>query len=82
MEKIQLCSDVKWVIHREMWPIPTFVLIPRITMDAAYFSKAIPSYLKILDIRKFHIFALRWRDEIRRSSQLRTLLKRVVVNRT
>ena len=43
--KIQLCSDVKWVIHREMWPIPTFVLIPRITMDAAYFSKAIPSYL-------------------------------------
>ena len=31
---------------------------------------------------KIHIFALRWRDEIRRSSQLRTLLKRVVVNRT
>ena len=24
---------------------------------------------------KIHIFALRWRDEIRRSSQLRTLLK-------
>ena len=40
------------------------------------------SFLKILDIWKFHIFALRWRDEIRRSSQLRTLLKRVVVNRT
>ena len=38
--------------------------------------------IKILDIWKFHIFALRWRDEIRRSSQLRTLLKRVVVNRT
>ena len=30
---------------------------------------------------KIHIFALRWRDEIKRSSQLRTLLKRVVVNR-
>ena len=29
-----------------------------------------------------HIFALRWKDETRRSSQLRTLLKRVVVNRT
>ena len=27
---------------------------------------------------KIHIFALRWKDEIRRSSQLRTLLKRVV----
>ena len=26
---------------------------------------------------KIHIFALLWRDEIRRSSQLRTLLKRV-----
>ena len=38
-------SCAKWVIHREMWPIPAFVLIPRITMDAAYFSKAIPSYL-------------------------------------
>ena len=35
--------------------------------------------MKILDIWKFHIFALRRRDEIRRSSQLRTLLKRVVV---
>ena len=31
---------------------------------------------------KIHIFALRWRDEIRRSSQLRTLLKLIVVNRT
>ena len=31
---------------------------------------------------KIHIFALRWRDEIRRSLQLRTLLKLVVVNRT
>ena len=31
---------------------------------------------------KIHIFALRWRDVIKRSSQLRTLLKRVVVNRT
>ena len=31
---------------------------------------------------KIHIFALRWGDEIRRSSQLRTLLKLVVVNRT
>ena len=31
---------------------------------------------------KIHIFALRWRDEIKRSSQLRTLLKWVVVNRT
>ena len=31
---------------------------------------------------KIHIFALRWRDEIKRSSQLRRLLKRVVVNRT
>ena len=31
---------------------------------------------------KIHIFALRWKDEIRRSSQLRTLLKRIVVNRT
>ena len=30
---------------------------------------------------KIHIFALQWRDEIRRSSQLRTLLKLVVVNR-
>ena len=28
---------------------------------------------------KIHIFALRWKDEIKRSSQLRTLLKRVVV---
>ena len=37
-----------------------------------------------LDFRymKIHIFALRWKDEIRRSSQLRTPLKRVVVNRT
>ena len=26
---------------------------------------------------KIHIFALRWKDEIRRSSQLRTLLKLV-----
>ena len=34
-------------------------------------------FLKILDIWQFHIFALRWGDEIRRSSQLRTLLKRV-----
>ena len=39
-------------------------------------------YLKILDIWKLHIFALWWKDEIRRSLQLRTLLKRVVVNRT
>ena len=31
---------------------------------------------------KIHIFALPWKDEIRRSSQLRTLLKQVVVNRT
>ena len=31
---------------------------------------------------KTHIFALRWKDEIRSSSQLRTLLKRVVVNGT
>ena len=31
---------------------------------------------------KIHIFALRWKGEIRRSSQLRTLLKRVIVNRT
>ena len=31
---------------------------------------------------KIHIFALRWKDEIRRSSQLRTLLKQVVVRRT
>ena len=31
---------------------------------------------------KVHIFALRWKDEIRRSSQLRTLLKLVVVSRT
>ena len=30
---------------------------------------------------KIHIFALRWKDEIRRSSQLRTLLKLVVVER-
>ena len=30
---------------------------------------------------KIHIFALRWKDEIKGSSQLRTLLKRVVVNR-
>ena len=29
---------------------------------------------------KIHIFALRWRDDINRSSQLRTLLKLVVVN--
>ena len=28
---------------------------------------------------KIHIFALRWRDEIKRSSQLRTLLKRVYI---
>ena len=27
---------------------------------------------------KIHIFALRWKDEIKGSSQLRTLLKRVV----
>ena len=31
---------------------------------------------------KIHIFALRWKDEIRRSLQLRTLLKQVVVNGT
>ena len=30
---------------------------------------------------KIRIFALRWKDEFKRSSQLRTLLKRVVVNR-
>ena len=29
---------------------------------------------------KIHIFALRWRDEVKGSSQLRTLLKRVVGN--
>ena len=45
-------------------------------------QKTILASLKILDIWKFHIFALRWRDKIRRSSQLRTLLRRVVVNRT
>ena len=28
---------------------------------------------------KIHIFALRWKDEIKRSSQLRTLLKLVVI---
>ena len=33
-------------------------------------------------IYEIHIFALRWRDEIKRSSQLRTLLKRVVENKT
>ena len=40
--------------------------------------------MKFEDFRymKIHIFALRWKDEIRRSSQLRTLLKRVVVSRT
>ena len=26
---------------------------------------------------KIHIFALRWRDEVKRSSQLRTLLKQI-----
>ena len=31
---------------------------------------------------KIHIFALRWRDEIKRYSQLRTPLKQVVLNRT
>ena len=35
--------------------------------------------MKIFRYMKIHIFALRWRDEIKRSSQLRTLLKRVVV---
>ena len=30
---------------------------------------------------KIHIFALRWKDEIKRSSQLRTLLKRVALHR-
>ena len=35
-----------------------------------------------LSYMKIHIFALWWRDEIKRSSQLRALLKRVVVNRT
>ena len=30
---------------------------------------------------KIHMFSLRWKDEIKGSSQLRTLLKRVVVNR-
>ena len=29
---------------------------------------------------KIHIFALRWRDEIKRSSQLRTQLKRVYLD--
>ena len=37
--------------------------------------------MTILDM-KIHIFALRWRDDIKRSSQLRTLLKLVVVNRS
>ena len=39
--------------------------------------------IKRKDLRymKIHIFALRWKDEIKGSSQLRTLLKRVVVNR-
>ena len=32
----------------------------------------------LLRYMKIHIFALRWRDEIKRSSQLRTLLKRAV----
>ena len=37
--------------------------------------------LEIKDFRymKIHIFALRWKDEIKGSSQLRTLLKRVVM---
>ena len=39
-------------------------------------------FLEDFRYMKIHIFALRWRDEIRRSSQLRTLLKLVVVNRT
>ena len=38
--------------------------------------------LKDFRYMKIHIFALRWKDEIKGSSQLRTLLKRVVVNRT
>ena len=35
--------------------------------------------MQIFRYMKIHIFALRWKDEIRRSSQLRTLLKLVVV---
>ena len=31
---------------------------------------------------KIHIFAMRWKDEIRRSSQLRTLLKLVLLTTT
>ena len=46
------------------------------------YSRDTETYRTIELILTIHIFALRWRDEIIRSSQLRTLLKRVVVNRT
>ena len=47
-------------------------------------KKKVSDFLGTKDFRymKIHIFALRWRDEIKGSSQLRTLLKLVVVNRT
>ena len=45
-------------------------------------SKVLTRRLQDFRYMKIHIFALQWRDEIKRSSQLRTLLKRVVVNRT
>ena len=38
------------------------------------------NFVTLFRYMKSHIFALRWKDEIRRSSQLRTLLKLVVVD--
>ena len=46
------------------------------------FLKLENSHYEDFRYMKIHIFALRWRDEIKGSSQLRTLLKRVVVSRT
>ena len=46
------------------------------------FTVAFTIFCRGFRYMKVHIFALRWRDEIKRSSQLRTLLKRVVINRT
>ena len=61
--------------------------IPDGRLGVIYFFESFEVFIQLETTRNFrymkiHIFALRWKDEIRRSSQLRTLLKLVVVSRT
>ena len=57
-------------------------LLGRLLAKNQSFSSVVITPREDFRYMKIHIFALQWRDEIKRSSQLRTLLKRVVVNRT